>query len=165
MLAWFLGELLGPLIVVGLAAFLGPRILELYRSKRELTLRDSEYLREAVSKLLYDTIAYNSKLVTSEVSEFIVLESQIRWQLEEISAISNHIVGPLLKGDRLELDLHINKLAEASTGGTFQQRDVPSQDGTRTDRDERIGLAIIAANDFRKYILDRRSDVMRTTFF
>jgi hypothetical protein len=165
MWAWFSSELLGPLIAVALAAFLGPRILELYRSKRELTLKDSEFLREAVSKLLYDTIAYNSKKLNEDLSEFVLLESQMRWQLEEIAAISNHIVKPLLKDDRLSLDLLLNELSEAATGGTFQQRAILGSDEFRPDRDERIGRIIIAANDLRKFILDQRANVLRNMFF
>lgn len=162
MLDWVVDKFLGPFLIVLLAAFLGPRILELYRSKRELAIKDSENLRELISNFLEYSIEYYSKEKCTPTNELIALEAKIIWLQGEISALSTHIIESLLSGDRLELDLLLNKITDGATGGTFQQRDAFLSDGSRKDRDLRIGLTIAAANEIREFILVRRASVLRT---
>jgi hypothetical protein len=165
MLDWTTDKFLAPFLIVLLAAFLGPRILELYRSKRELAIKDTETLRELISNFLHYSIEYYSKEKCDPMREFVALEAKIMWSQGEIAALSTHIVKSLLSGDGLELDLLLNKISDGATGGTFQQRDAFLPDGTRRDRDLRIGLTIAATNEIREFLLVRRSSVLRTMFF
>lgn len=162
---WFFDKAFIPLLVGFLVSWFAPRYLEYFRSKREQIFKDSEALREVLENFLAATITYYSATKTKS-EENLHLEPRIMWLLEEVSQYSQSLSGPLLNNDRLELNSLSFALNDAATGGTFQQRgdEIWDDGGNRIDRDVRIGECLVAVNNFRAFLLEKRNARLTGTF-